>query len=351
MDPPTQPSIIRDFVFNEHRPIEHRKRTAERAEFDLKCLRQDLKENPKDPRLMFYIGRTLYNQDKLLEAGQWFKERVLIESGSRYERYQSMVYITLIAERTYHPANELLELYLGIYKIFPEYKEPLFYAALAAADMGQHERAIMLLEQSYYSEKRSEFCDKHIVSDREVPKMLCSYYFKTDLSKCVPFLFNHYVSKELPFDYIYESYIRYIFRIHPLALCTSKWIVYSDNLPVEVFQQVIPLQNATVFDGTRDIAYRATVTSYSIENILILNRVDRIPFFPNVDNVYLLLTKDVPEGGSLECFPSLRAVIAKDEEHAEKIRETYLSPSARRLVITLAGFLSLVVPSPETTSP
>jgi tetratricopeptide (TPR) repeat protein len=343
MDPPVQPSIIRDFVFIEHRPLEHKKRTAERAEFDLKCLRQDLKENPKDPRLMFYIGRTLYNQGKLLEAGQWFKERVIIEAGSRYERYKSMVYITLIAERTHHSPNEIMELYLGIYKMFPEYKEPLFYAALAAADMGQHDRAIMLLEQSYYSDQRPEFCDKHIVSDREVPKMLCSYYFKTDVSKCVPFLFNHYVSKDLHFDYTYESYLRYIFRIHPLAPCMSKWIVYSDNLSVETFREVIPLQNATVFDGTRDLAYRALVTSYSIENILILNRVDRIPFFPNIANVYLLLTKDVPEGGSLECFPSLRAIITKDDAHSENIKEKYLSPSASRLVITLASFLSLVV--------
>lgn len=343
LDPPEPPKIIKDFLFREHRSADHRQRTKNRSEFDLVCLRKDLEDRPKDPRLMFYIGRTLYNQDKLLEAAEWFKERVLIDGGSRWEKYQSMVYITLIAERTHHSPQELLDLYLGIYTAFPEYKEPLFYAAVAASETGNHERAIQLLEKSYYTPQRSEFCDKHVVSEREVPRMLCSYYFRTDLEKCVPFLYKHYIARELPFDYAYENYLRHIYRINSKAAFPTKWVVYSDNLIASDFMEAIPIKDVQVFDESRQKEYRDTVTSYAIDNLLVLNRVDRIAFFPNVTNVYLMLTKDMPEGGSLECFPSLRAVIAKSDDHAVRVRDTYLSSSAGKLLITLDQFLPLVI--------
>jgi tetratricopeptide (TPR) repeat protein len=344
LDPPEPAKIVKDFFFIEKRPVDHRKRTADRAEFDLVCLRKDLQENPKDPRLMFYIGRTLYNQDKLLEAAQWFKERVLIDTGSRWEKYQSMVYITLIAERTHHHPKELLELFLGIHKMFPEYKEPLFYAAVNAAEIGEHDRAIELLEKSYYSPQRSEFCDKHVIAEKEVPRMLCSYYFKNNLEKCVPFLFKHYVQRELDFDYTYETYLRHIFRFNPKVLFETKWVIYSDNLSPEDFLTAFPpfRDVSMVFSSAQENVYREVVTNYAVSNLLVLNRVDRIAFFPNVTNVFLMLTKDTPEGGSLECFPSLRAVIAKTDLHETKIKETYLSPSAGRLVITLDKFLLLI---------
>jgi hypothetical protein len=254
-----------------------------------------------------------------------------------------MVYIAMIAERTSHPLPEVIELFLGIYKMFPEYKEPLYYAATAATESSQHDKAITLLEKFYYSETRAEFCDKHIISDKEVPKMLCSYYFKTNLKKCIPFLYHHYIERELEFDYTYESYLRYIFRMNPRAPHPSKWVVFSDNLLPENFSIAIPLQNATVFDESQEDQFRMIVTSYAIENILILNRVDRIPFFPNIENIFLLLTKDTPQGGSLECFPTLRAVICKTQEHVDKIRDEYFSSSARKLLITLDQFLSVTV--------
>ena len=342
LDPPERPSIIKDFLFLESRPADHRQRTALRTEFDLECLGRDLKENPKDPRLFFYIARTLYNQGKLLESAEWFKRRILLD-GSRYEKYQSMIYITLVAERTHYPIEEVFSLYLGINKMFPEYREPLYYAAVAAVEMGNQKRAIKLLEKFYYSDARAEFCDKHILAEIEVPRMLCSYYFATDLDKCIPFLYRHYISRGLRFDYNYESYIRHIYRIDPRAPYPAKWIVYSDNLSPENFRSAIPLGDAISFDESQESVYQTMVTSYSIENVLVLNRVDRIPFFPNVRNVYLLLTKDTPQGGALQCFPSLRGVIAKTTEHAARIRDSYLSPSAAKLLITLEQFLSVVI--------
>jgi glycosyltransferase involved in cell wall biosynthesis len=346
IDPPEQPRLVRDFLFLEHRPADHKKRTAERAEFDLACLRKDLKDYPKDPRLMFYIARTLYNQDKLLEAAQWFRERILLD-GSRYEKYQSMIYITLIAERTSHEPKELLGLYLGIYELFPEYNETLYYAAVNAAELGYHKKAIKLLEKAYYSPVRAEFCNKHIVLQNEVPKMLCSYYFKTDLQKCVPFLYRHYIANELEFDYVYESYIRHIFRIRPVIDNRTSWVVYSDNLAPTDFRQAIQLSDAMVFDQTQQDTYKLVVTNYAVDWLLVLNRVDRIPFFPNIKNIFLLITKDVPEGGSLECFPALRGIVAKDELHAARLKEKYLSGSAARLVIELSKFLLLISGRPS----
>jgi hypothetical protein len=288
---------------------------------------------------MYYIARTLYNQNKILEAAAWFKERVMLDTGCRFEKYQSMIYITLIAERTHHSDQELLNLYLGIYRMFPEYKETLFYAAISAGQIGMHDRSIRLLEKAYYTETRQEFCVKHIITQKEIPRLLCAYYFKTNLSKCVPFLFKHYIDQGLDFDYRYESYIRLIFRIDPKIVYQTQWLVYSDNL--RSFNEIIPIEDSVVFDSTKDEIYQTIVTSYTIRNLLVLNRVDRLPYFPNISSIYLMILKDLPEGGEIEIFPMLKAIIAKDTDHAIRLKD-YLSPSASRLVITLEQFLALV---------
>jgi glycosyltransferase involved in cell wall biosynthesis len=341
IQPPETPPLAYGITFIEHRPEDHEKRTAARAEFDLVCLRKDLAEHPKDPRLMFYIARTLYNQDKLLEAAEWFKERIQCPEGCRYEKYQSMIYITLIAERTHHTPKELLDLYLGIYKLFPDYKETLYYAALSAAEMEQHEQAIKMLEEAYYADHHAQFCVKHIILEKEIPRMLCNYYFKLDLSKCVPFLFKHYISRELPFDYRYESYIRLIFRIEPKVIHPTRWVVYSDNLS----SFPLPIEDATVLDSSKDLVYQSVVTSYSIPSLLVVNRVDRIPYFPNVSSIYFMVLNESPEGGVIDVFPMLKAIIAKDAAHAARLKEKYLSPAAARIVITVEQFLMLVSPA------
>jgi glycosyltransferase involved in cell wall biosynthesis len=333
--------LAKGIVFLEHRSQDHQKRTTDRAEFDLACLRKDLAEHPKDPRLMFYIARTLYNQDKLLEAAEWFKERVQMTEGCSYEKYQSMIYITMIAESTHHTPKEVLDLYLGIYKLFPEYKETLYYAALIAGQTGDHQQAVKLLEDAYYAERKEMFCAKHIVLEREIPRVLCNYYFKLDLDKCVPFLFKHYIQQDLPFDYRYESYLRLIFRIEPKVIHPTRWVVYSDNLSEFPF----PIEDVSVFDASKDLVYQSVVTSYTIRALLVINRVDRIPYFPNISSIYLMILKEEPQGDMLEVFPMLKAIIAKDEDHAQRLKEKCLSPAACRLVITLEQFLMLVAPT------
>jgi len=347
IQPPETPPLAHGITFIEHRPADHEKRTAERAEFDLACLRKDLAEHPKDSRLMFYIARTLYNQDKLLEAAEWFKERIQIQEGCRYEKYQSMIYITLIAERTHHSPKELLDLYLGIYKLFPDYKETLYYASLIAAEMGQHDQAIKMLEEAYYAEHQAQFCFKHIILEKEIPRMLANYYFKLDLAKCVPFLFKHYINQDLPFDYRYESYIRLIFRIEPKIIHPTRWVVYSDTLA----SFPLPIEDATVLDSSKDLLYQSVVTSYTIPSLLVINRVDRIPYFPNISNIYFMILNESPDGGVIDVFPMLKAIIAKDQAHAIRLKEKYLSPAASRIVITFEQFLMLVSPADLGKSP
>jgi hypothetical protein len=181
-----------------------------------------------------------------------------------------------------------------------------------------------------------------VIAQREIPRMLARYYFKLDLDKCVPFLFKHYISQELEFDYIYESYLRHIFRFSPIVSYPTKWVIYSDNLPKETFQKVFAIEDSIVFDSSEEEIYQKLVSNYSVNHLLVLNRVDRIAFFPNVENVFLMLLKDIPEGGMLDCFPSLRAVIAKDSLHATRLQEDYLTGSGAKLVITTEQFLLLV---------
>jgi glycosyltransferase involved in cell wall biosynthesis len=315
--------LLDSFFFVDKKNPEHRQRTAERYQFDIDQLLLDLKEMPEDSRLMFYLARTYFLAGNIKEAGEWFKKRILVQKKNRRacpeEAYQSMMYIASISFMTHDPVGKRLDLYTGIHQLYPLHPEPLYFGALCLEQMGKTEKAIELLEKAYdiYTNKKSPLLSyRHKICNIDLPKRLCCHYFKTNVQKCVLFLLTHYIDKNLAFDFQFESYVRYIFKIAPTHRHHDT-IVYSEKLPSEELESVLP-EDYVLFTEENVKEYQIVTTSYAIDHVIVVDRTDRIPFFPNVKHIYLLFQERDPDFSLMITFPTLSYFIAKDKEYLMK---------------------------------
>lgn len=330
--------LLDSFFFVDKKIQEHRQRTAERYQFDLEQLHLDLTEMPDDPRLMFYLARTYFLAGNLREAGEWFKKRILVQKKNRRacpeEAYQSMMYIAAISFQSNDPVQQRLDLYIGIHKLYPLHPEPLYFAALCLEQMGKNKEAIEHLEKAYeiYTTKKSPLLSyRHKICNSDLPKRLCCHYFKTNIQKCALFLLTHYIDKNLTFDFQFESYIRYIYRISPTHRHHDV-IVYSDKLPTDELESVLP-EDYVLFTEENVKEYQTVTTSYAIDHVIVIDRTDRIPFFPNVKHIYLLLQERDPDFSIMITFPTLSYFITKDQESKNYLMKEYVSATDPRRVL------------------
>ena len=82
----------------------HHQRSKRRYERDIDWLMMDRADFPEDPRPVFYLGRTYYIKDDLKNAVEMFQQRIRMAradhpTGSRYEIYDSMFYLSVIKRR------------------------------------------------------------------------------------------------------------------------------------------------------------------------------------------------------------------------------------------------------------
>ena len=322
-----------DVTWVESQVKDHKKRTAERRVYDIEQLHLDLIEYPNHPRVLYYLARTYVNDKQFDKAQIYFRQRILIpEADPEYqsgEIFRAMLYLTMIDQIQGKSTSDLLKSYIEIHKEYPNEAEPLFFAAMCLGRLGQHEFAVSLLEEAMKLDFLPGRGLKYCIYENDLPKALCSYYFKLNVSKCAHFLFEFYSLPKMKFDFVYETYLRHIHRISPTITCPYPVVVYKEE-DTEL-DYIIPTE-AKVYTEQTLSEYIETTTCYQVEHMIVFNRVDRIPFFPNVKKVYLVIIDDVPKGGSLEQFPALINIIIKNNEHLEILKTSYLHENCLDIV-------------------
>lgn len=316
---------LEEVIWLERQVKDHKKRTSDRRTYDIEQLHLDLIDYPDHPRVLYYLARTYVNNKQFDQAKIYFEKRIQIpEKDLDYqsgEIFRAMMYLVMIEEVQGLSVTELLRKYLDIHKEYPNQVEPLYFAALCLGRMNQHDDAVVLLESAMKVPYHPGRSLKHIIYENDLPKALCSYYFKMNVSKCAHFLFEFYSGPHRPFDFMYETYLRHVHRICPTITCPYPVVVYQEE--ASPLDHLIP-SGAKVYTEDQLSEYIKIVSCYQIEHLMVFNRVDRIAFFPNVKKVYLVILDDVPKGGGLEQFPSLVNIIVKDETHLETVRKSYL---------------------------
>ena len=325
------PELVPDSCYiHEQRPSDHVKRTQDRTDFDLKQFELDMKEEPDNSRLIFYYARTLFQVGKDAEAKPLFERRLRM-GGTSYEIYTSMLYLALIEEQQCEllkkPFTEVGKMYRMVHEAFPYHAEPLFFAALCHYRQSEHDLAIECLEQAIQIPMKPNVGVKYMIYDNYIPKMLASYYFKTKMDECVRLVMFYYIVPKKPFDFMYESYIRHIFRIDLKAPSPHAVVSYHPK----------GKYNATFSEETL-VDYVNYITSYQIEDLVVVDRTDRVPYFPNVKRIHFVVEGSVPKGGMLESFPMLRTIVCQDEAHHEYLSSTFIAPGNKNMVVLKKNF-------------
>lgn len=305
------PEIVPKCYIHEKRPEEHSERTSKRRDFDLLHLEKDNEKYPNDPRVMYYYARTLYHSGEYEKSSELFKKRLTCpESMFTYEVYNSMLYLTLLQERNEEKSMvPISELYKSIHQAFPKHAEPLFFAALAHRRKSEHKQAIECLEKAVEIKMDQSIGVKFLIYEEYIPKMLANYYFKTNMEECIRLILHYYIIPKKPFDFMYESYIRHIFRICPTHPSTHDIVVYHKD----------GKYNSTYSDKTYD-DYIKEISNYEIKDLIVCEEAELIPYFPNIKRIhYLIEGNDL--SGMIELFPMLHTIICKDDDHKKYLLE------------------------------
>jgi glycosyltransferase involved in cell wall biosynthesis len=327
------PTLIPNSCFiHEQRPTDHVKRTKERTQFDIDQLRLDMKDDPENSRTVFYLARTIFqcsHDDD--EAKLLFQKRIIMKDQNTYEIYTSMIYLALIEEQRCElekrSTEDVCKMYKMIHEAFPYHAEPLFFAALCHYRMLEHDKAIKCLEQAIQIPLQSNIGVKYAIYETHIPKMLASYYFKTRMDECVRLILYYYIVPKKPFDFMYESYIRHIFKVHPKAPSPHSVVSYHSTGKYN-----------SMFSEETLSEFQDFVSSYDIEDLVICDRTDRIPYFPNIKRIHFVIEEDVPKGGMIEAFPMIASIIAQDEHHKEYLLQNVISVTHKELVICKEHF-------------
>lgn len=316
----------------EHRPQQHVTRTKARTDFDVEQLRLDLADDPENSRTVFYLARTLFQTSNDAESKLLFEKRINMKDVNTYEIYTSMIYLALIEEQRCEiekrSCTEVAKMYKMIHEAFPYHAEPLFFEALCHYRLLEHDQAIECLEQAIQIPLQSNIGVKYTIYENHIPKMLASYYFKLRMDDCVRLMMYYYIVPKKQFDFMYESYIRHIFAIHPKAPSQHKIVSYQSK----------GKYNSTFSEETLE-EYQEYVSSYDIEDLVVCDRTDRVPYFPNIKRIHFVIEEDVPKGGMIESFPMISSIVCQDEIHKEYLLSNVISAGHKNLVVCKEKFL------------
>ena len=309
---------------------EHLLRTKERLLFDVIHLRKDLERYPNDTRVIFYLARTLYNVEEYKEAELLFNQRIQMNP-LNHDFFNSMIYLAIMKEKVFVATystdelaskwKELAELYVSIHNTFPTHAEPLYYAAHLYSRGQLHQKAIDCLEQAIEIPFTNQIGAKYLIYTEYIPLLLTKYYYVCRPSECIRLIYHYYIQPKKPFHFMFESYVRLLFRIQPTVRHSFPYLIYHTKGHTSIF---------SVSDRNQFIEI---VTSYTIEDLIIYH-IDSIPYFPNIKRIHYIVEGPVLTG-SLEAFPMLTSIVCQDQYLIKLSKEIF---SLQHLLIPLSQF-------------
>jgi len=126
------------------------KRTVERKQYDLECLLQEAKQDPKNSRHLYYIAQTYSVMKDWVNAREYFRQRVEHATwGYCEERYDAQLEMTRIADRELGEEWACCEqLYMQCVEMDPERPEPFYFIGVHYLE-SDPEKAFEFLKRAF----------------------------------------------------------------------------------------------------------------------------------------------------------------------------------------------------------
>jgi len=353
-----------------------KQRTANRMLLDLKLLKQEHREEPKNPRHLFYIGQTYVTLKQYEKAIKWYRKRIDSPyTGFDEEIYNAKFRIAIISEINLSKQWELChQLYLDAYNYYPHRAEPLLLIADHYYRERNYEMAYLYTKRAYdkpFPYQNGLFVEKNYY-EFETPNMLANicYYVgdfklgqeateKALKSKVTPSLIewlqtyeaknriaflnptkSNYKTMSKPILCIvtegnFFPWNRYTIDSKGLGGSETSAALFAEQFAksgysVFVFCKCIEGEENTEakIDGVQyyDISkYVDFLATYNIDICIVLRYAKwlSISYEPNVGKIFLWLQDILPHCSSLVLGNQLKKILCLTEWHKEVFHSNY----------------------------
>jgi tetratricopeptide (TPR) repeat protein len=172
---------------------------SEKCSRDILLLNEDLKDNPKNARSMFYLAETYRHRALVTKSNQDFNLAIEyykkhIETGSWEEEMWYSMYAIGMCYGGLNDTEKMIMSYLAAFQRRPHRSEPLFRLAKYYRDKEQHFIAMIFFKQAAsipFPAQDQLFVDKEIYDYNILSEMSISAYYSGDKvlgEKCVQIL-------------------------------------------------------------------------------------------------------------------------------------------------------------------
>lgn len=183
--------IDEDIFINDIDSMEHKNRSINRYNKDIELLKLDYKENPKDPRVIYYLGKTYYNLERYNDALTYFNKLNKIKNIDS-EYYFSSYYDSISCEfMLNNNVEQMKESYLLIGDKHKNRKEIEYKLAVIYKDEGELEIANQIITRIIGAKKPKLY---HTILESEIYDYLIPYLFieikmeTGEINYAIPFL-------------------------------------------------------------------------------------------------------------------------------------------------------------------
>jgi len=194
--------------------IEHKNRSVIRFKKDIELLLMDLKENPNEPRTIYYLAKTYYQLDKLDDSIIYYKKLKTLKNIDREYYFMSAYEISCINFKKNNDVQSFKNDLMNIQSKFPERVEPGYKLSIILRDCGAIEESEQILE---YLIKLPKPNNSYTILEEDI----CEYF--------IPYL---YVEIKLQLGKVFEvvKILKYLLSIYPnnQPLLNMKYAITDD---------------------------------------------------------------------------------------------------------------------------
>ena len=297
-DTNVKPIIIPTCFVQENRSLDDKK--------DMNSVRMDCLEH-KSIDCFFQYAMILYHHNEYVNAKKYFILCSRIPNNNPiHESYLFQSQLHLIMMDELHGVDTMIvaKSFHDLFLRYPYRAEALFYESLCYQRLGDHGKAIATLEIAsripfpiHHSLVSYELYEKHI------PYTLLRYYFVLDKTLCMNTftrLYKEVIRPIASFDFVIESYFRYVSS--PLDFIDGHVECVSYH----------PLGYYHSYGEATLQAYISLVSTHSITDLLVYDRLDRIPYFPTIQRIHIVL-EEMNSTDTIEVFPNVTSIVYTDE--------------------------------------
>lgn len=334
---------------NDKETREHQNRSVRRYNNDIKLLLQDLQDFSNDPRVLYYLGKTYYNQEKFEDSIKYFKLLSDVKDinkeyqfYSEYEQINCLIMLNKLNDEEHK--NKLLKLQ----KKFPKRVEINYKLAILYNEFGEITKANKLISNILNNEKPN--CDftilEHDIYEYYIPylyldiKLRLGEYFNAipvlqEMLKIYP--------ENQPLLNMKYTILNEKLQISSIKLSENKTIVFHTGGEDCIFQHWNPNGDKRIsgseymamnlakqfnllgyrvlifgsFEKNKEIDYQGFYDNiqyidykyfsefalkYEIDYLVISRFTSNLIYYKNIKNVYLWVHDVLPVMNNSKCF-------------------------------------------------